>query len=161
MGSRRLTPALTIAIVLAALTAFAQRGFGRFVPYQIPPNSRTTAALRSFASNTRPPLAATGGGDSHRGRTAIRRRKQNLMKIMNEVSVPRRRTRTSTRVALDDPELFKYPIAYIIEVSWWTLTDREAAGLRSFMQKGGFVIVDDFKCAATSAARAGTSSKRT
>src|SRR5207244_11649025 len=42
-------------------------------------------------------------------------------------------------------ELFKYPIAYIIEVSWWTMTDREAAALRAYLQKGGFVIVDDFK----------------
>ena len=44
-----------------------------------------------------------------------------------------------------NPDLFKYPVAYIIEVSWWTLTDREAAALRAYIQKGGFVIVDDFK----------------
>ena len=48
-------------------------------------------------------------------------------------------------MTLDDPELFKYPIAYIIEVGWWTLTDREAAALRAYLQKGGFLIVDDFK----------------
>jgi hypothetical protein len=42
-------------------------------------------------------------------------------------------------------ELFKYPIAYIIEVGWWTVTDREAAGLRAYLQKGGFLFVDDFK----------------
>ena len=48
-------------------------------------------------------------------------------------------------LTLDDPELFKYPIAYIIEVGWWTLTDAGAAALRAYMQKGGFLIVDDFK----------------
>src|SRR5439155_1371846 len=48
-------------------------------------------------------------------------------------------------VTLDDPELFKYPIAYIIEVGWWTDTDREAAGLRGYLQKGGLLLVDDFK----------------
>jgi hypothetical protein len=48
-------------------------------------------------------------------------------------------------VTLDDPELFKYPVAYIIEVSWWQMTDTQAAALRAYMQKGGFVIVDDFK----------------
>ncbi len=52
---------------------------------------------------------------------------------------------TINTLTLDDPELFKYPVAYIIEVSWWTLTDREAAALRSYIEKGGFVIVDDFK----------------
>ena len=70
---------------------------------------------------------------------------QNLMKIMNEVSYLGANEETINTLALDDPELFKYPVAYIIEVSWWTLTDREAGALRTYMQKGGFVIVDDFK----------------
>ena len=48
-------------------------------------------------------------------------------------------------LTLDDPELFHYPVAYIIEVGWWTLKDTEAAALRAYIQKGGFVIVDDFK----------------
>ena len=41
--------------------------------------------------------------------------------------------------------MFRYPIAYVIEVDWWAMTDSEAAALRAFVQKGGFVIVDDFK----------------
>ena len=63
---------------------------------------------------------------------------------MNEVSYFGAQETINT-VTLDDPELFKYPVAYIIEVGWWTLTDAEAAALRAYMQKGGFVIVDDFK----------------
>ncbi len=47
-------------------------------------------------------------------------------------------------VALDDPELFKYPVAYMCEPGFWTLDDKEAAGLRAFLLKGGFLIVDDF-----------------
>jgi hypothetical protein len=70
---------------------------------------------------------------------------QNLMKIMNEVSYLGAHDQEINTLALDDPDLFKYPIAYLIEVSWWTLTDREAAALRAYMEKGGFVIVDDFK----------------
>jgi len=69
---------------------------------------------------------------------------RNLMLIMNEVSLLGAHEDINT-VTLDDPELFKYPIAYIIEVGWWTVTDREAAGLRSYLQKGGFLFVDDFK----------------
>jgi len=69
---------------------------------------------------------------------------RNLMKIMNEVSFLGAHDDINT-VTLDDPELFKYPIAYIIEVGWWTVTDREAAGLRAYLQKGGFLFVDDFK----------------
>ncbi|HUC73682.1 MAG TPA: DUF4159 domain-containing protein [Vicinamibacterales bacterium] len=69
---------------------------------------------------------------------------RNLMKIMNEVSFLGAHDDINT-VTLDDPALFRYPIAYIIEVGWWTVTDREAAGLRAYLQKGGFLFVDDFK----------------
>jgi len=66
---------------------------------------------------------------------------QNLMRIMNEVSYLAPHMDEINTVTLDDPELFKYPVAYIIEVGWWTMTDREAAALRAYIQKGGFVIV--------------------
>src|SRR5438067_12046442 len=70
---------------------------------------------------------------------------QNLMKIMNEVSYLGAHDEEINTIGLDDPALFKYPVAYIIEVGWWQMTDREAVALRAYLQKGGFVIVDDFK----------------
>jgi hypothetical protein len=68
----------------------------------------------------------------------------NLVKIMNDISFLGPLDHVNV-LALDDPELFKYPVAYLIEPGWWTLTDSEAAALRAYMEKGGFVIVDDFK----------------
>ena len=70
---------------------------------------------------------------------------QNLMKIMNEVSFMNAHVDEINAISLEDPALFRYPLAYIIEVDWWAMTDREAAALREYIQKGGFVIVDDFK----------------
>ncbi len=70
---------------------------------------------------------------------------QNLMRIMKEVSMLDAHVDDMNVVTLDDPALFRYPIAYIIEVGWWTLTDREASALRDYLLKGGFLIVDDFK----------------
>jgi Domain of unknown function (DUF4159) len=70
---------------------------------------------------------------------------QNLMNIMNEVSLLNPHVDEINALAFDDPALFRYPIAYVIEVDWWAMTDSEAAALRAYMQKGGFVIVDDFK----------------
>ena len=70
---------------------------------------------------------------------------ENLMKIMNEVSFLGARVDGYNVIALDDPELFKYPLAYITEAGWWTLSDSEAAGFRAYLEKGGFVIFDDFK----------------
>ena len=45
---------------------------------------------------------------------------------------------------MDDPELLKYPIAYLSEPGFWFPSDEEAAGLRRYLEKGGFLIVDDF-----------------
>jgi len=46
-------------------------------------------------------------------------------------------------LTLDDPELFKYPIASIIEVGYWNPSDAEILNLRNWLLKGGFLIVDD------------------
>jgi uncharacterized protein DUF4159 len=70
---------------------------------------------------------------------------QNLMRIMNEITYLGPHTEEINTLTLDDPELFKYPVAYIIEPDWWAVTQTEAAALRAYLQKGGFVIVDDFK----------------
>jgi hypothetical protein len=48
-------------------------------------------------------------------------------------------------LTLDDPELFKYPIATIIEVGYWRPSETESANLRKYLLKGGFLIVDDFR----------------
>src|SRR5262249_57213139 len=65
--------------------------------------------------------------------------------IMNEISFIGAHEDDINTVTLDDPGLFRYPIAYIIEVGWWTVTDKEAAGLRAYLEKGGFLFIDDFK----------------
>jgi hypothetical protein len=70
---------------------------------------------------------------------------QNLMRIMNEVSDLGPHITDTDTLAADDPALFKYPVAYVIEVDWWEMTDADAAALRAYLQKGGFLIVDDFK----------------
>src|SRR3954469_9315186 len=33
----------------------------------------------------------------------------------------------------------------MIEPDWWSMTESEAVAMRTYMQKGGFIIVDDFK----------------
>lgn len=47
-------------------------------------------------------------------------------------------------VELDDPALFKYPFAYLCEVGYFTPTDSEAKNLGEWLNRGGFLIVDDF-----------------
>src|SRR5262249_11759191 len=47
--------------------------------------------------------------------------------------------------ALDDPELAKYPVSYMTEAGYWTLSDKEAAAFHAYLVKGGFTIFDDFR----------------
>jgi hypothetical protein len=47
--------------------------------------------------------------------------------------------------AFDDPNLMKYPFAYMCEVGYMQLTDAEIAGMREYLLRGGFLLVDDFR----------------
>lgn len=70
---------------------------------------------------------------------------QNLLRILEEVTFIDPRLDGVASVALDSPELFRYPVAYLIEVGWWEMSDAEAANIRAYLEKGGFILVDDFK----------------
>ena len=43
-----------------------------------------------------------------------------------------------------DPALFDYPFLYAVEVGHWALSDADAAQLREYLLRGGFLMVDDF-----------------
>jgi Domain of unknown function (DUF4159) len=68
-----------------------------------------------------------------------------MMKILNELTMVRPRMDSSNILTLSDPELFKYPIAYMSEPGFWMMDDDEVVGLRKYLLKGGFVIFDDFR----------------
>jgi len=53
-------------------------------------------------------------------------------------------TDDNRHVRLDDDVMFDYPILYAVKVGFLRLTDGEAAHLREFLLRGGFLIVDDF-----------------
>jgi len=69
---------------------------------------------------------------------------RNLMSMMRFITSMRPHVRESNIHTLDDPELMRYPIAYLSEPGYWVPSDAEAEGLRKYLAKGGFLIVDDF-----------------
>jgi len=69
----------------------------------------------------------------------------NLMKIMAELTFTRTWVDQGNIRTLDDPEMALFPIAYMSEPGFWTLNEAEAEGLRGYLQKGGFIIFDDFR----------------
>jgi hypothetical protein len=75
------------------------------------------------------------------------RAEHNFMKILKEISTldPYMGPEGGTIVDIGDPALFKFPLAYMSEPGYWTQTDAEAGNLRRYLQKGGFLIFDDFR----------------
>jgi hypothetical protein len=73
------------------------------------------------------------------------RAERHLMKLLSELTAIRPFMDGGNVLSADDPEIFKYPVAYLSEPGFWTLSDREAANLRNYLLKGGFLIVDDFE----------------
>jgi hypothetical protein len=141
-------PIIGILILTSVATALAQRrggfgGGGRNGPIPIAPNARydgrfTFVRVRygpdyGFASQRLPWSHDYPAGEQH------------FMKIVNELSLLDPHTAETNILTLDDPQLFKYPVAYLCEPGGWVLSDQEAASLRTYLQKGGFVIVDDFR----------------
>ena len=72
------------------------------------------------------------------------RAEQNLSAIIRELTYLDIHDDGNEILTLDDPDLFKYPIALMWEPGFWTLTDREAVSFRAYLLKGGFAIFEDF-----------------
>ncbi len=46
---------------------------------------------------------------------------------------------------LMDPEIFEHPILYLCEPGYWQITDEEVEKLREYLNRGGFLLFDDFR----------------
>jgi len=73
------------------------------------------------------------------------RAERHFMRILREITLLNPHLDESNIFTLDDPELFNYPVAYMSEPGYWTMSDVEVQGMRNYLQKGGFVIFDDFR----------------
>ena len=47
-------------------------------------------------------------------------------------------------IELDNEEIMNYPWLYAVEVGYWYLDERDAALIREYLLRGGFLLVDDF-----------------
>ena len=61
----------------------------------------------------------------------------------------RRLTRIHTRSAeeiidIDSDEVYNWPWLYAVEVGHWSISDAQAKRLRDYLDRGGFLMVDDF-----------------
>lgn len=145
-----------IALVVVAATAvlaaqrFGRRGYDRpnFAEAEAVPYDGRFTFLR-----LRYRMGGFGGGGDF-GRRGLPpwahdypRAERNFSKILGEITAIRPFDGPTGGRILDlgDPELFKYPVAYMSEPGFWTMTDEEAEALRAYITKGGFLIFDDFR----------------
>jgi hypothetical protein len=47
-------------------------------------------------------------------------------------------------LAFDDDKLFDYPWVYATQTAYWDLSEKEITHLREYLQRGGFLVTDDF-----------------
>ena len=138
--------ALAAVLVFAGAAAAQRRFFGRQVGRDVTVVNKEYDGRFTFA---RVKYATAPGGFWYMGLPSWAHgypmSEDNLMRIMDEVSYLGARTDAYNVFALDDPEITKYPILYLTEAGWWTMTDREVQAFRAYLLKGGFIIFDDFK----------------
>jgi Domain of unknown function (DUF4159) len=134
---------VTLALVAGATAITAGQGGRRFGSGQpVRPNPHYDGQFTFVRLRYGPPIAMISqripwshdypAGERH------------FMQIMNEVTYLHPKTEETSIYGLDELDLGRYPVAYMAEPGYWFLNDGEAAAFRAYLQKGGFVIFDDF-----------------
>ena len=135
--NRALRMVLCLLVLAVPLAALAQRGRGGLFGFR--PAASANVRYDGRFTFARAQYAGFGGWafdypDMER----------NLTTILKALTSVEPRTDASNIHTFDDPELFKFPVAYLSEPGFWYPSDREAEGLRRYLAKGAFLIVDDF-----------------
>jgi hypothetical protein len=134
------------------LLAAPQNGYGFLWGYEDDgerPVISYEKAEFAFARLQYDPVAAGYGGGFRRRRlggmwpTDYPKADRTYLKLLHRL------TRVNTRqfewvVNLNDDAVYNSPFLYAVEVEDWTFTPAQAAKLRDYLLKGGFLMVDDF-----------------
>lgn len=73
------------------------------------------------------------------------RAEQNFLKIMRELTTVETNPEAYIILDLNDAAIMNYPLLYVSEPGYWNCTDEEVENLREYLDRGGFVIFDDFR----------------
>jgi len=160
MRPRKVIWRATAGTVIFLTALFAQRPFREFPgneygDFPLPPDYQTPGEW-TFARLMYPPFRGgygrgfgfgRYGGDWHFGRsswtTDYPRSDRHFAAAM------RRLTRVYARsveqpVNIEEGDQYDWPFLYAVEVGRWDLNEVQVRGLREFLDRGGFFMVDDF-----------------
>lgn len=145
--SFRIAVRLAVSLAVAGTSLLGQRGDRRLVP----PGSISDQLFSSRAYQadsieefTFVRLMYHGGswGFKYWG-TDFPHAERHLMTAVRRLTNIRA-TATEHPIHIDDPNLFRYPFLYAVEVGQMNLSGEEAGILRNYLLRGGFLVVDDF-----------------
>ena len=138
-------------IIIAALGALAtssadaqrnRRGnYGGYAPgteNNVKYDGRFTFARLRYEGNWR--WNQEGPGWSHDYPVA----ETNFLQILKEITIMKPFMEGSVILNMNDPELFKFPLAYLSHPGGWNPSESDIEGLRAYLMKGGFLIFDDW-----------------
>ena len=144
MSKSRLMAAVLVLVASAGVaTVFAQRQGVQ----------RRESSSQSFTGNVRYDgrfvfvrMSYPTGGNSRQAPWAhdYYDGEYHFLKIMQAVTNVPVHIDESSIMHFSDPELFKFPVAYLVEPGFWYLSESDVTTLRNYLTKGGFLIVDDF-----------------
>jgi Domain of unknown function (DUF4159) len=134
---RRVMLGLTVAAAIAAIaTPLAQRSYSQSYSGNVRYDGKFAFVRLSY-----PWYGGRGAPWAHgwpRGET-------HFLKIFSELTSVQMHVTESSIMSLSDPELFKFPVAYMAEPGFWGMSDEDVKNLRNYLLKGGFMIMDDFR----------------
>jgi hypothetical protein len=130
---------VALLVGLIGATALAQRGGyrGGFTSYSqnTPYDGRFVFVRMAYPSYRR--QGALWAHDYPDGEARFLRMFTSITNVPAHVN-------TSSIMEFGDPELFKFPVLYFVEPCDWDMTDADVKNLRAYLEKGGFLILDDF-----------------
>ncbi len=138
-----------LVLLLFLATLLGQRGFREY-PYEevnpapVPPDANEKTEW-AFARLRYP--SGSRGRWRRRGSWPTDFPKADRQFVQGVRRLTRIHTRSVEQVVdldLDDNELFYWPWVYAVEVGHWDLTDGQCKKLREYLERGGFLMVDDY-----------------
>lgn len=134
-GSRWLLVVVVVAATVATSAAFGQFRRGQ-IRQNTPPPTELVVARWHFGTNGR--IGHMGWSHNYPSSD------ENFNGFIDTATGIDIEIASYRIVELGSPEVFDYPFAYVSEPGEMALTEQEQINLRQFIDRGGFVLMDDF-----------------
>lgn len=135
-GATRCGAAVALGVLLAASAADAQFRRRVVIDDHVPPSSELVVSRWRYGTNGR--IGHTGWSHNYPDAEI---HLNEFVERTTRVQVPHDAYRL---IDLASPDIFEYPFAYVSEPGEMEMTEAEVVNMREYLERGGFVLVDDF-----------------